>query len=96
MRTLFFFIDLGLEIYIWLLVATAVLSWLIEFNVVSTGNRAVTIIGGFLHQATEPSLRPIRRFLPKVGTIDASVIVMILIVFSVRYLIALYVVPRLI
>ena len=49
-----------LQLYIWLLIAAAVLSWLIAFNVVNTRNQFVAMIGDFLYRITEPVLRPIR------------------------------------
>jgi YggT family protein len=94
MPTVFFVIDLALEIYIWILLATAVLSWLIGFNVLSTGNRAVAIIGKFLDTVTEPVRRPMRYLLPNLGGIDISPVVLIALIIAVRYVIVLYVLPN--
>ena len=58
MRALFLVIDLILNLYIWLLVAAAVLSWLVAFNVVNTRNQLVAMIADFLYRITEPVLRP--------------------------------------
>lgn len=71
-------IDTVITIYIWLLIASVVLSWLISFNVVNTGNRTVYEIYGFLQRITEPLLRPIRNFLPNLGGIDISPVILIL------------------
>ena len=49
-----------IRIYIWMLIAQAILSWLLAFGVVNRYNRAVAVIGDFLFRATEPALRPIR------------------------------------
>src|SRR5947209_19089253 len=80
-------IDTLITIYIWLLVAQAVLSWLLAFGVVNRYNRAVAVIGDFLYRVTEPALRPIRAFLPNFGGIDISPVVLILILMFLRRLI---------
>jgi YggT family protein len=94
MRALFLVIDIALEIYIWLLIAAAVLSWLIAFNVVNTRNQAVAMVGDFLYRITEPALRPIRNMLPNLGGIDISPIILILIIIFIRFCIALYILPN--
>jgi YggT family protein len=73
-----------ITIYIWLLIASAILSWLVTFNVVNTRNRFVYVVGDFLYKITEPALRPIRRILPSLGGIDLSPVVLILILFFLR------------
>ncbi|HEY0569657.1 MAG TPA: YggT family protein [Xanthobacteraceae bacterium] len=94
MRALFLVIDLALELYIWLLIASAVLSWLIAFNVVNTRNNAVAMIGDFLYRITEPALRPIRNLMPNMGGIDISPVILILLIIFIRYVIALYILPN--
>ncbi len=71
-------IDLALDIYTWILIASAIFSWLYAFNVINSSNRFVASIGDFLYRVTEPALRPIRRFLPDLGGIDISPIVLLL------------------
>ena len=71
-------IDTVITIYIWLLIASVALSWLISFNVVNTGNRTVYEIYAFLQRITEPLLRPIRRSLPDMGGLDLSPLVLLL------------------
>ena len=80
-------IDTVITIYIWLLVISAVLSWLIAFNVINTQNRFVYTVVDTLHRLTEPALGPIRRLLPSLGGIDISPIVLILLLIFVRNLI---------
>jgi YggT family protein len=87
MRELLQFIDFLLYIYILVLFAAAVLSWLIVFNVVNTRNPAVAMIGEFLYRVTEPVLRPIRDRLPNFGGIDVSFIVVILIIYFIQWVI---------
>jgi YggT family protein len=94
MRALFLVIDLALEIYIWLLIAAAILSWLVAFNVVNTRNQVVGTIGDFLYRITEPALRPIRNIMPDLGGIDISPVILILIIIFIRYVIALYILPN--
>jgi YggT family protein len=78
------FIDFLLNLYIFVLFAAAILSWLIVFNVVNTRNPAVAMIGEFLYRVTEPVLRPIRDRLPNFGGIDVSFIVVILIIYFLQ------------
>ena len=66
-----------ISIYFWLVVASAVLSWLVAFNVVNPRNNVVRVIGDFLYRITEPALAPIRRYMPDLGGIDISPIVLI-------------------
>jgi YggT family protein len=65
-------------IYIYILIATAVLSWLVAFNVVNMRNDIVRSISYFLYQITEPALRPIRSILPNLGGIDISPVILII------------------
>ncbi len=74
-------------LYIYLLIAMAVLSWLIAFNVVNTRNDIVRSIGHFLYQLTEPALRPIRSVLPGLGGIDISPIILIILLMFLDQLI---------
>ena len=80
-------IDYAFTIYIWLLIASAVLSWLVSFKVINTQNRLVYTIMNFLYRVTEPALRPIRRIIPNLGGIDISPIILILGLYFVRRLI---------
>lgn len=86
---------LALDIYWWIIIAAAVFSWLYAFNVVNSGNQLVGSIGTFLYKATEPALRPIRRFLPDLGGIDISPIILLLIIFFIRQFIITTVAPAL-
>jgi YggT family protein len=73
-----------ITIYIWLLIAQAVLSWLLAFGVVNRHNRFVTSLGEFLWRITEPLLRPIRSVLPDLGGIDISPVILILVLYFLR------------
>jgi YggT family protein len=93
MRALLDVILLILQMYVWLLIAAAILSWLVAFNVVNTRNQFVASIGEFLFRITEPALRPIRAMLPNLGGIDISPIVLILIIFFLQNVIVRYIYP---
>jgi YggT family protein len=94
MRALFLVIDLALELYIWIVIAAAIFSWLVAFQVVNARNQVVAMIGDFLYRITEPVLRPIRNMLPNLGGIDISPVVLFLIIIFIRYVIALYILPN--
>ena len=78
------FIVLVIDLYIWVVIAGAILSWLIAFNVVNTQNRFVYSVADMLYRITEPALRPIRSILPNLGGIDISPVILILILLFIR------------
>ena len=84
MYALFNLIATVISIYIYVLVASAILSWLVAFNVLNTSNRFVYMVGDFLYRITEPALRPIRRFVPSLGGVDISPVVLILLLVFLR------------
>lgn len=86
MLALFQTIDLALNLYTWVLIGSAIFSWLYAFNVINSSNQFVNSVGRFLYNVTEPVLRPIRRFLPDLGGIDISPIVLLLVIFFLRSL----------
>jgi YggT family protein len=87
MRSLLWLVDTLITLYVWLLIAGAVLSWLIAFNVVNIRNPMVAQLADFLERVTEPALRPIRRVLPNLGGIDVSPIILILLLYFLRNII---------
>ncbi|TAK46860.1 MAG: YggT family protein [Xanthobacteraceae bacterium] len=84
MLELLAFISYLLTLYIYILIAAAILSWLVAFNVVNSRNNVVTTIGQLLYRITEPVLRPIRNVLPDLGGIDISPVVVILVIFFIQ------------
>jgi len=86
MQSLLLLIDQIIYIYIWILILTVVFSWLIAFNVINTQNRFVFTVVNILHRLTEPLLGPIRRFLPDLGGLDISPVVLLLLLYFVRNL----------
>ncbi len=77
-------ISLAIEIYIYLVIAMAIMSWLIAFDVINRHNQFVSTVGRFLWKITEPPLRPIRRILPDLGGIDISPIILILALYFIQ------------
>ena len=75
-----------IQLYVWVIIIQAVLSWLIAFDVVNTRNRFVYAVADTLYRLTEPALRPIRRILPDLGGIDISPVVLILLLFFIQNL----------
>jgi len=96
MRALLDVILIALNIYIWIVIASAILSWLIAFNVVNTRNPFVAGVAEFLYRITEPVLRPIRNFLPNLGGIDISPIILFLIIILIERVIIYYIYPNVI
>ena len=78
------FINLLLQLYVYVLIGAAIFSWLIAFNVINVRNQLVSSIGRLLYQLTEPVLRPIRNVLPAMGGIDISPVVVILIILFIQ------------
>jgi YggT family protein len=78
------FISLLLTLYIYVLFAAAIMSWLIAFNVVNPRNQFVAMLADFLFRITEPVLRPIRNLLPNLGGIDISPVIVILIIVFIQ------------
>ena len=87
-------IDLALYLYWWIIIASAIFSWLYAFNVVNSRNQFVGSIGNMLYRLTEPALRPIRNILPNLGGIDISPIILILIIFLIERIIIYYIYPH--
>lgn len=73
-----------ITLYVWVLIISVVMSWLVAFNVINTHNRYVYLALDVLNRLTEPALRPIRRLLPNLGGIDISPIILILLLYFVR------------
>jgi YggT family protein len=94
MRAVLDIVLLVLQIYIWMLIAAAVLSWLVAFNVVNTRNQVVAMLLDFLYRLTEPLLRPIRLMLPNLGGIDVSPVILILLILLLENVIIRYIYPN--
>ncbi|MCS0496785.1 YggT family protein [Ancylobacter mangrovi] len=87
MYSLLWLFDTLITLYVWILIASAILSWLVAFNVVNPHNQVVRSIGEFLWRVTEPVLAPIRRILPNLGGIDISPVILIIGLYFIRNLV---------
>jgi YggT family protein len=86
MQSLLILISQVITLYTWIIIISAVLSWLIAFNVVNTQNRFVYTVVDILYRLTEPALAPLRRILPDLGGIDISPVVLLLMLFFIQNL----------
>jgi YggT family protein len=93
MRAILDIVLIVLDLYVWLLIASAILSWLVAFNVVNTRNQFVSAVAEFLYRITEPVLAPIRNVLPNFGGLDISPIILILIIMFIQRVITYYIYP---
>jgi len=84
---------LALDLYWWIIIASAIFSWLYAFNVVNPRNQFFGAVGNALFRLTEPALRPIRRFMPDLGGIDISPIILLLVLFFLRQFLITTVAP---
>jgi YggT family protein len=82
-----------IDIYTWIVIAGAIMSWLVAFGVVNISNKFIRMVVDVLYRLTEPVLRPIRRILPNLGGVDISPVILLLGLFFVRSLLWEYVWP---
>jgi YggT family protein len=90
MNSLVILISQITELFIWLLIIQAIMSWLINFGIINTQSNFVNMIGSFLYKVTEPLLRPIRKFLPEFGGVDISPVILIMLLIFFRNLLFEY------
>jgi len=95
MKSIFLLVDSVINIYIWLIIINVILSWLVAFNVLNTQNRFVFAVLNATHQLTDPVLNKIRRFIPNLGSIDISPVVLILLLIFIRNLFFELLAPKL-
>ena len=94
MRAILDIVLIALNLYTWVVILGAILSWLIAFGVVNIRNDLVRTAWNLFLALTEPFLRPIRNFLPNTGGIDLSPIVLLLGVMLIERIIVYYVYPN--
>lgn len=90
MHSLLKLIDVVLELIQWVVVGSAIMSWLVAFGVVNMRNQFIRMIVDTLYRLTEPMLRPIRRVLPNFGGVDISPVIVLLLIFFIRSLLSEY------
>lgn len=94
MRAILDVVLIALDIYIYVIIASAIFSWLYAFNIVNSSNQVIATIGQVLYNLTEPALRPIRRFMPNLGGVDISPIALLLGIFLIQNIIIRYIYPN--
>ena len=82
-----------LNIYKWIVIANVIISWLVSFNVLNTQNRFVYSILELTYRLTDPILNKIRRFLPNLGSLDISPIILLLLIWFIEMCMKLYLAP---
>jgi len=82
-----------LEIYSFIVIANVIISWLVAFNVLNTQNRFVYSILELTYRLTDPILIKIRRFLPNLGTLDISPVILLLLIWFIEMCMKLYIAP---
>ena len=95
MKSLFLLIDSVINIYIWLIIINVILSWLVSFNILNPQSRFVFAILNATHQLTDPALNKIRKFIPNLGSIDISPVILILLLIFIRNLFFELLAPKL-
>lgn len=86
----------AIGIYKIIVIGAIIFSWLYAFNVVNNSNQFVAMLGSFFYKATEPALRPIRRFVPDLGGIDISPIILFVAIYFVESLIVNVLAPAIV
>ncbi len=94
MRAILDVVLLVLNLYTYVIIASAIFSWLYAFNIVNSSNQIIAAIGQMLYNLTEPVLRPIRRVMPNLGGIDLSPIALLLGIFLLQNIIIRYIYPN--
>ena len=90
MNSLVILISQITELFIWLLIIQAIMSWLINFGIINTQSNFVNMIGNFLYKITEPLLNPIRKLLPEFSGVDISPVILIMLLIFFRNLLFEY------
>ncbi|HTJ03110.1 MAG TPA: YggT family protein [Methylovirgula sp.] len=94
MRAILDVLLIVLQLYTYVIIIVAILSWLVAFNVINIYNDFVRAVWNTLNALTEPLLRPIRRILPNMGGIDISPIILILLIILIQDIIGRYIYPN--
>jgi len=93
MIAIFYLVLQLLKLYSYVVIANVIISWLIAFNILNTQNRIVYSVLDFTYRLTEPFLRVIRRFLPNLGALDISPIILLLLIWFMEMCMKLYIAP---
>ena len=93
MIAIFYLVLQILKLYSYVVIANVIISWLIAFNILNTQNRFVYSILEFSYRLTDPILNKIRRFLPNLGSLDISPIILLLLIWFLEMCMKLYIAP---
>ena len=93
MIAIFYLVLQILKLYSYVVIANVIVSWLIAFNILNTQNRFVYAILELSYKLTEPFLKKIRRFLPNLGSLDISPIILLLLIWFIEMCMKLYIAP---
>ena len=93
MIAIFYLVLQLLKLYSYVVIANVIISWLIGFNILNTQNRFVYSILEFSYRLTDPILNKIRRFLPNLGSLDVSPIILLLLIWFIEMCMKLYIAP---
>ena len=94
MNPFLWLIETLIDLITWVVIAAAIMSWLVAFGVVNMRNQFIRMVVETLYRLTEPLLRPIRRLLPNLGGVDISPVILLLGLFFVREALRYYVWPH--
>ena len=93
MIAIFYLVLQLLKLYSYVVIANVVISWLIAFNVLNTQNRFVYSILELSYRLTDPILNKIRHFLPNLGSLDISPIILLILIWFIEMCMKLYIAP---
>ena len=93
MIAIFYLVLQVLKLYSYIVIANVIISWLVAFNVLNTSNRFVYSILELTYRLTEPFLNKIRRFLPNLGSLDISPVILLLLIWFIEMCMKLYIAP---
>ena len=93
MIAIFYLVLQILKLYSYVVIVNVIISWLISFNILNTQNRFVYSILELIYRLTEPLLNKIRRFLPNLGSLDISPIILLLLIWFIEMCMKLYIAP---
>ena len=93
MIAIFYLVLQLLKLYSYVVIANVIISWLIAFNILNTQNRVVYSILELSYRLTDPILNRIRRFLPNLGSLDISPIILLLLIWFIEMCMKLYIAP---
>ena len=93
MIAIFYLVLQVLKLYSYVVIANVIISWLIAFNIINTNNRFVYSILELTYRLTDPILNKIRHFLPNLGSLDISPIILLLLIWFIEMCMKLYIAP---